>query len=78
MSKHEAIVSYVQWIGVITKCAIGLVSAIFFGAIGLAVSSTVTNALITLALYILTRRRLGLRTHLTLGPELRLLRSTPA
>jgi O-antigen/teichoic acid export membrane protein len=78
MSRHEAIVGYVEWIGVVVRIALGAAAAMFLGAIGLAASAAAITALLSFVFWALTRQRLGLTTHPTLKPELRLMFKTAA
>ena len=76
MSRHESVVSTVQWVAVAIRVAAGAVAAALFGAEGLGVSAAVVTASLYITLWLLARRRMGLRTHLTLRPSLRLMRET--
>ena len=78
MSRHEAVLSRVQWIGVGLRLILGVAAALALGATGLAISAALVTAGLSIAFWILTRRRLGLRTDPTLKPEFRLMFHTPA
>lgn len=78
MSRHENVVWVVQWMAVVVRLAAGAVAATLFGAEGLGASAAVVTAGLYATLWLLARRRTGLRTHLTLRPSLGLLRETVA
>ncbi|MGI8433627.1 MAG: lipopolysaccharide biosynthesis protein [Nocardioidaceae bacterium] len=76
MSRHESVVATVQWVAVVLRVALGAVAALAFGAIGLGASAAVVTIGLYATLWIATRRRLGMWTHPTLRPSLRLMRQT--
>ncbi len=76
MSHHESIVATVQWIAVVARVGLGVLAASLFGAVGLGASAALVTTLLYLTLWLLTRQRMGLSTHLTLRPNLRLMRQT--
>ena len=76
MSRHESVVATVQWAAVLVRVGAGVVAAITLGAEGLGASAAVVTAGLYLSLWLLARRRMGLRTHLTLRPSIRLMRQT--
>jgi len=76
MSRHESVVAIVQWVAVALRVGLGVVAMLAFGAVGLGASAALVTAGLYAALWIATRRRMGLWTHPTLRPSLRLLRST--
>ncbi len=76
MSRHESVVATVQWTAVVLRIVIGVAAAMAFGPVGLGLSAASISAGLSLALWLLTRRRMGLWTHPTLRPSLRLLRQT--
>lgn len=76
MSRHEGVVATLLWVAVGVRLALGLALGLAFGAPGLAASAAAVTAALYLSLWLLTRRRMGLWTHLTLRPSLRLMRQT--
>lgn len=78
MSRHEAVVGYVQWMVVAARVVFGAAGATVFGAVGLAASDAAVTALHSLTLWILARKRLGLRTHPTLRPAIKMMFRTRA
>ena len=76
MSHHESVVMSVQWVAVLSRLVVGTAAAAQFGLIGLGASAGAITAAMMIALWVLTRRRMGISTHLTLRPNLRLLRET--
>ena len=76
MSRHESIVATMQWGAVGLRIVVGLASAMIFGVVGLGASAASITAMLYLFLWVMTRRRMGLWTHPTLRPSLRLLRQT--
>lgn len=76
MSRQEGLAATIQWMAVGVRVAFGAVAVVTFGAIGLAVSAATVTTVLGIALWAVTYRRTGLWTHLTLRPDLRLLRNT--
>lgn len=77
MSRHEAVVAKVQWIAAGVRVGVGMLAAWQFGSTGLAASAAAVTTGLSVTLWLLTRQRMGMSTHLTLRPNLRLLRQTP-
>jgi len=76
MSHHESVVMRVQWISVLLRLVAGASSAMIFGLVGLGVSAAVVTTAMMITLWAVTRRRMGISSHLTLRPSLRLMRQT--
>jgi len=76
MSRYEAIVARVQWTGVAVRIGLGATLALQFGSVGLAASAAAVSACVSVTLWYLARRRLGMWTHLTLRPDFGLMRRT--
>lgn len=76
MSHHERLMTTVQWVAVVCRVTLGVALAARFGALGLGASAAVVTAGFYVTLWVLARRRMGLRTHLTLHPNLQLMRDT--
>jgi len=76
MSQHEAVVAKLQWGGVALRIGLGTLLATQFGTVGLAVSAATVSTCVSGTLWYVTRRRMGIWTHPTLRPDLRLLRRT--
>lgn len=76
MSRHEGVATTVQWVAVIVRIGSGVIAAHLFGGVGLAASAAAVTAVMYATLWLLTRRRMGMWTHLTLRPNLRLMRQT--
>jgi len=77
MSRHEAVAAKVQIVGAVTRVVAGFIAVWQFGVMGLAASTAAVTMGLTATLWYLARRRMGLATHPTLRPDLRLLRRTP-
>lgn len=76
MSRHESAVATVQWVAVVLRIVLGVAAAMIFGVAGLGASAALVTVGLYVALWVTTRRRMGLWTHPTLRPSLRLLRQT--
>jgi O-antigen/teichoic acid export membrane protein len=76
MSHHERLVSIVQWGAVVLRVAAGCLAASQFGAVGLGASAAIVTSGLYVVMWLLVRRRMGIYTHLTFRPSLRLLRQT--
>ena len=76
MSRHEGLVAKAQWIAVVVRIGAGMTAASLFGPVALATSAATATTLLYAFLWRATRRRMGLSTHITLRPDLRLMRET--
>ncbi len=76
MSHHEGSVATVQWCGVGARVIFGTTAALVFGVIGLGVSAAVVTVGVFAAMWLVTQRKIGVRTHMTLRPDLRLMKNT--
>ncbi len=76
MSRHESVVATTQWVAVGSRIALGTAAGLAYGAVGLGASAAIVTTGLYLALWIQTRRRMGLWTHPTVRPSLRLVRQT--
>lgn len=76
MSGHEGVAAKVQWAGVVLRPTVGVPAALYGGVTGLAVSAALLSALVFVVMWVQTRRVIGVRTHVTLRPDLGILRRT--
>ena len=76
MSRHEGVVATAQWIAVTVRVLLGTAAAAVFGPVALGASAALVTLGLYLSLWIATRRRMGLWTHPTVRPSLRLMRQT--
>lgn len=76
MSGREGLGAQVQWAGVVLRVVVGPPAALLGGVVALAASASAVSAFVFVAMWLRTRRELGVSTHVTLRPELRLLRRT--
>lgn len=76
MSHHEGIVSNAQWVAVLLRTALGAAAAVAIGPVALGATAAATTVGLYLFLWLSTRRRMGIWTHPTLRPSLRLMRQT--
>lgn len=76
MADREGVVARVQTIGIVIRVSLGAVAALTFGMLGLATTAAIGTATIFAILWWQTHRRLGMWTHPTLRPSLRLLLKT--
>ncbi len=77
MSRHEAIVANVQWAAVLARVCLGVLLALQWGTTGLAISAAAVSAGLSVTFWYLTHRRMKMWTHLTLRPDIKLMRQTP-
>jgi O-antigen/teichoic acid export membrane protein len=75
MSGLEGLSARVQWAGVVARVVLGTAAAFLGGVVALAAASTLVSAFVFTAMWWITRRRLGVSTHITARPSLGLLRS---
>lgn len=73
MTHHEGHVARVQWIGLILRVVSGLLAAWQFGLLGIAITSASSTVLVYAMMWVHARRRVGVVTHATLRPHIRLL-----
>ncbi len=73
MTHHEGYVARVQWIGVVCRVALGAFAAWQFGLVGVAVTSSVVTVLVYALMWFHARSHVGVVTHATLRPHVRLL-----
>jgi O-antigen/teichoic acid export membrane protein len=76
MSHHEGVVASVQWGGVIARVSLGVAAAFLFGTVGLGVTAAGVTVVVFGAMWLATRRIMGLSTQLTLHPNLTLIKRT--
>lgn len=76
MLGREDVAARVQWLGVVLRLALGVPAALTFGLHGLAVSALLVSSIVFTVMWWRSRRALGIATHVTLRPELSLLRRT--
>lgn len=76
MMGREGVAAQVQWAGAILRVALGVPAALIGGLVGLTLSAMAVSIFVFTTMWLRTRREVGLFTHPTLRPELRLLRRT--
>ncbi len=76
MSRHESAVATAQWVAVVLRVLLGTAAGLAFGPVALGASAALVSVGFYLAIWISTRRRMGMWTHPTLRPDVRLLRQT--
>ena len=74
MAQHEGRMAVITWCVVSGRVLMGLGGALLAGVVGLAATSAVVSVLFYAATWLSVRRLLGLSTHLTLRPDLSMLR----
>lgn len=77
MRGREALGAKLQWVGAVLRVAIGVPAALIGGLIGLTLSSFTVTIFVLTVMWWGARRAVGLSTHVTLRPEISLLRRTP-
>ncbi|MGH8794131.1 MAG: lipopolysaccharide biosynthesis protein, partial [Stackebrandtia sp.] len=77
MTSEEGIVARVHMTAVVARVVLCTAGALVGGMLGLAVCSAVVTAAVFATLWWQARRRLGIWTHPTLRPDLRLILRTP-
>ncbi|WP_432476756.1 lipopolysaccharide biosynthesis protein [Nocardioides sp. GXQ0305] len=77
MLGREDVAAKVQWQGAVLRWVVGVPAALTFGLPGLTVSALIVSAFVFTVMWWRTRRAVGVATHVTLRPELSLLRRTP-
>jgi O-antigen/teichoic acid export membrane protein len=73
MSHHEGYVARVQWIALVLRLILGAAAALWLGLIGIAVTSAVVTCLFYVLMWLHARSHVGVVTHATLRPDVRLL-----
>lgn len=76
MAGREGVGAKVQWVGVILRCLLAYPAAKLFGAVGLAAEASLVSSFVFIAMWVRTRQVLGVSTHVTLHPDLHVLRHT--
>lgn len=76
MAGREGVGAQVQWAGVVLRLLLVAPAALLGGVEALAVVASAISALVFVAMWFRTRQVLGVMTHVTLRPDLRLLRRT--
>lgn len=76
MSHREGAAATVQVATLVLRIVVGTAAALIWGLMGLAVSSAALSTLSFAVMWWQARRLVGVSTHITLRPDLRLLRST--
>ncbi|MGH3355855.1 MAG: lipopolysaccharide biosynthesis protein, partial [Nocardioidaceae bacterium] len=77
MMGREGAAAQVKWAGAVLRVVVGVPAALVGGLVGLTLSAMTVSIFVFTAMWIRTRREVGLFTHATLRPELNLLRRTP-
>ena len=77
MLGHEGVAAKVQWTGAVLRVVIGVPAAAQFGLVGLTVSACTVSFIVFMTMWWAAHRQLGVYTHATLRPRVRLLRQTP-
>lgn len=73
MSYQEGWVAKVHWIGLTVRGLLGIPAALMFGMVGLAATSMLATVTVYALMWWQARQRVGVSTHATLRPNLRLL-----
>jgi O-antigen/teichoic acid export membrane protein len=73
MSHQEGWVAKVHWCGLTVRVVLGIPAALLFGMVGLATTSMLATVTVYGLMWWQARRRVGVSTHATLRPNLRLL-----
>lgn len=76
MLGREDVAARVQWSGVVLRVALGVPAALVGGLVGLSGSALLVSSIVFTVMWWRSRRALGIATHVTLRPELSLLRRT--
>jgi len=76
MSRHEGVVTTVQWVAVVLRVVLGVAAGLLYGPVALGASAALVTLGLYVCLWLLTRSRMGLWTHPTTRPSLRLMRQT--
>lgn len=76
MLGREDVAARVQWSGVVLRVALGVPAALAGGLLGLTISALLVSTIVPTVMWWRSRRALGIATHVTLRPELSLLRRT--
>jgi O-antigen/teichoic acid export membrane protein len=76
MMGREGVAARVQWTGAVLRVVLGVPAALLGGLIGLTLSAMTVSIFVFTAMWLRTRREVGIFTHATLRPELQLLRRT--
>lgn len=76
MLGREDVAARVQWSGVVLRIGLGVPAALAGGLLGLAISALLVSTIVPTVMWWRSRRALGIATHVTLRPELSLLRRT--
>lgn len=77
MSHHEGTVAAVHWMGVIARLILCPLGALTFGITGLVGAATAVSVLVYAVMWVGARRKVGVSTHATLRPDLKLMSQTP-
>lgn len=73
MSHHEGQVAIVHWLALGLRVVLGVTGALLWGLLGLAISSMTVTIATSAMMWLQARRRVGVSTHPTLRPRVRLL-----
>ncbi|WP_299057095.1 lipopolysaccharide biosynthesis protein [uncultured Nocardioides sp.] len=76
MLGREDVAARVQWTGVVLRVGLGVPAALVGGLLGLTISALLVSSIVPTVMWWRSRRALGIATHVTLRPELSLLRRT--
>jgi O-antigen/teichoic acid export membrane protein len=76
MAGREGVGAQVQWAGVVLRVALVIPAALLGGVVAVAAVASAVSATVFVTMWFRTRRVLGIRTHVTLRPDLRILRRT--
>lgn len=77
MRGREALGANLQWVGAVLRVTLGVPAALLGGLIGLTLASLTVSVFVLTVMWWGARRAVGLSTHVTLRPEISLLRRTP-
>jgi O-antigen/teichoic acid export membrane protein len=76
MAGKEGLSAQVQWGGVALRVLLVVPAALLGGVVALAVVASLVSSLVFVAMWARTRSELGIATHVTLRPDLHVLRRT--
>ena len=76
MAGMEGVGAQVQWAGVVLRLVLVVPAALLGGVVALAVVASAVSSLVFVTMWFRTRTVLGVMTHVTLRPDLRILRRT--
>jgi O-antigen/teichoic acid export membrane protein len=76
MAGREGAGAKVQWVGVGLRCLLAYPAAKYGGVVWLAAEASLVSSFVFIAMWVRARQVLGVSTHVTLKPDLHVLRRT--